>query len=65
MKKKNKKIETDDLAVYEPVNSKYREKMFMKWRFEEKRHDLCEIKCKDKNHRKDARERQQLLQPWP
>jgi hypothetical protein len=64
MKKKNNKIEADDLAIYEPVNSKYREQMFMKWRMEEKEHDQCGNNCKNKNRKHTARKRQQSLQPW-
>jgi hypothetical protein len=64
MKKKNNKIEADDLAIYEPVNSKFREQMFMKWRMEDKGYEHCEINCKSRTRKHTARKRQQFLQPW-
>jgi hypothetical protein len=64
MKRKRNNIEADDLAIYEPVNSKYREQMFMKWRMEDNGHEQCEIKCKNRNRKNNARKRQQLLQSW-
>ena len=64
MKRKINEIDADELAIYEPVNSKFRENMFMKWRMEEKEHDQCEKDCKGRNRKHGARRRQQISQPW-
>jgi hypothetical protein len=63
MKKKRDMIEEDDLAIYEPVNSEFRENMFMKWRAEEKSHDECGLQCKSRNKKLAIRKRVPLLQP--
>ena len=63
MKKKREMIEEDDLAIYEPVNSEFREHMFMKWRMEDKGHDECGLQCKSRNKKLAIRKRVPLLQP--
>ena len=63
MKKKREMIEEDDLAIYEPVNSEFREHMFMKWRMEDKSHDECGLQCKSRNKKLAIRKRVPLLQP--
>jgi hypothetical protein len=63
MKKKRDMIEEDDLAIYEPVNSEFREHMFMKWRMEDKSHDECGFQCKSRNKKFANRKRLTLLQP--
>ena len=64
MKRKINDIDADALAVYEPVNSKFRVNMFMKWRMEEKEHNQCENGRKGRNHNHGARRSQQIPQPW-
>lgn len=63
MKKKRIEIEDDDLAIYEPVNSKFREHMFMKWRKEDKDHETCGLQCKSRSRKQAGRRRQPALQP--
>lgn len=63
MKKKRDMIEEDDLALYEPVNSEFRENMFMKWRKEDKSHDECGLQCKSRNKKHAIRKRVPLFQP--
>lgn len=63
MKKKRYEIEDDDLAIYEPVNSKFREHMFMKWRREEKSHDTCGLQSKSRSRNRAVGKRQQILPP--
>jgi hypothetical protein len=58
MKKVKYDMDADDLEIYEPLNSKYREQMFMKWRMEDKGHDYCDSKCKSQK-RKNTRNRRQ------
>jgi hypothetical protein len=59
MKRLKYDMDADDLEIYEPVNSKYREQMFMKWRMEERSHDYCDNKCKG-HVRKNAKKKHQL-----
>jgi hypothetical protein len=63
MKKKHDIIEDDDLAIYEPVNSQFRENMLMKWRMEDKSHEECGLQCKSRNKKHANRKRAPLLQP--
>jgi hypothetical protein len=63
MKKNIEMVEVDDLAIYEPVNSEYREQAFMKWRAEGKTHEACGIQCKSRDKKLTIRERMQMLQP--
>jgi hypothetical protein len=63
MKKKREMFEEDDLAIYEPVNSEFREHMFMKWRMEDKSHDECGLQCKSRNKKLAIRKRVAMLQP--
>lgn len=63
MKKMRIRIEDDDLEIYEPVNSRYREQMFMKWRKEDKGHEECEFSCKSLSRKHAIWRRQQMLRP--
>jgi hypothetical protein len=63
MKKKHDTVEADDLAIYEPVNSEFREHMFMKWRAEGKVHETCGPQCKSRNKKIALRKQIQLLLP--
>ncbi len=65
MKRLKYDMDADDLEIYEPVNSKYREQMFMKWRMEERSHDHCDNKCKGHVRKSTKRKRQQdACLPW-
>ena len=63
MKKNCDKVEADDLAIYEPVNSEFREHAFMEWRAEGKAHEACGFQCKSRNKKFAIRKRVQMLQP--
>jgi hypothetical protein len=63
MKKKCDSVETDDLAIYEPVNSEFREHMFMMWRAEGKAHETCGLQCKSRNKKLAMRKQIQLMLP--
>jgi hypothetical protein len=63
MKKKRYEVEADDLAIYEPVNSKFREHMFMKWRMEDKAHEEGGLQCNGRSRKNAAKRRRLTLQP--
>jgi hypothetical protein len=63
MQKKIDMVAEDDLAIYEPVNSEFREQAFMKWRAEGKAHEVCGLQCKSRDKKHTIRERMQMLQP--
>jgi len=63
MQKKIDMVAEDDLAIYEPVNSEFREHAFMAWRAEGKTHESCGLQCKSRNKKLAIRERMQMLQP--
>ena len=64
MKRKRIEINLDDLESYEPINSKFREQMFLKWRMEDHEHGRCDDKCKGRGRRSTSKRRQQACQPW-
>lgn len=63
MKKSRDELDADDLAIYEPVNSEFREQMFMKWRMEDKGHEECGLQCKGRSRKHAVKRRRQTLQP--
>jgi len=63
MEKKRNMVEADDLAIYEPVNSEFREHMFLKWRAEGKAHEACGLQCKSRNKKLALKKQIQLLLP--